>query len=192
MEAPAFHPAMTLIYPFFLIVAARIVDVSMGTLRVSFIARGRKYLAAACGFTEILIWILVVSRVLTGEQHWLAYVAYALGFTLGTLVGMSIEERLAVGWALVRVITHKPVETFTRSLTAAGFGVTQQDARGARGPVQVLVTLMPRKRMSEFQRLLFDFDTSAFYTIEDVRHARDIPPATATAATAAGKVRMPV
>jgi uncharacterized protein YebE (UPF0316 family) len=186
------EPTMQLVIQFLVIVIARIVDVSMGTLRVSFIARGRKILAAACGFTEILIWIVVVSRVLTGEQHWLAYVAYALGFTMGTLVGMFIEEHLAIGWALVRVISSKPVGDFPQKLSAAGFGVTQQDARGARGPVQVLVTLMPRRRLHEFQLLLRDFDPAAFYTIEDVRHARDIPPAYATAATAGGKIRMPV
>jgi len=183
---------MHLAWQFVFIVCARIVDVSMGTLRVSFIARGRKHLAALCGFTEIFIWIAVVSRVLTGEQHVLAYVAYALGFTAGTLAGMSIEEHLAVGWTLVRVITGKPVEGFVQELSAAGFGVTRQEAWGARGPVQVLVILMPRKRLGRFQPMLRDFDPTAFYTIEDVRHARDIPPAYATAATAGGKVRMPV
>lgn len=182
---------MSLAIPFLVIVLARIVDVSMGTLRVSFIARGRKTLAAACGFTEILIWIVVVSRILTGSPHWSAYIAYALGFTCGTYVGMFIEEHLAVGWALVRVVSGKPVGDFPQRLSAAGFGVTRQDAQGARGPVQVLVTLMPRKRLIEFQGLLREFDPTAFYTIEDVRHARDIPPAYATASTAAGKVPMP-
>ena len=176
-----------------LIILARICDVSMGTLRVAFIARGRKYLAAACGFFEVLIWIGVVSRVLTGEQHLFTYIAYAVGFTCGTLVGMFIEEQLAVGWSLVRIITGKPVGEFMQKLSTAGFGVTQQDAQGARGPVQVLVTLMPRKRVDEIQDLLNDFDPEAFYTIEDVRHAREIPLAySPTAATGAGKARMPV
>ena len=174
------------------IIVARICDVSMGTLRVAFIARGRKYLAACCGFVEVFIWICVVSRVLTGEQHLATYVAYALGFTCGTFAGMLIEEHLAVGWSLVRVITNRPVGDLMQKLSATGFGVTQQDGQGARGPVQVLVTLMPRKRLGEFQRMLKEFDATAFYTIEDVRHARDIPPAYATAMTGAGKVRMPV
>lgn len=175
-----------------IIIVARIADVSMGTLRVAFIARGRKYLAAACGFTEVFIWIVVVSRILSGERNFTAYAAYALGFACGTLVGMFIEEHLAVGWSLVRVISNKPVAGFVQTLSAAGFGVTQQDAQGARGPVQVLVALMPRKRVGDFQLLLCQFDPVAFYTIEDVRHARDIPPAYATAATGAGKTRMPV
>ena len=183
---------MNVLLNFALIVLARIVDVSLGTMRVSFIARGRKALAAACGFTEIFIWIAVVSGVLRGDVHVLSYVAYALGFTLGTFVGMSIEERIAVGWSLVRVISARPVAEFVQKLSAAGFGVTQQDAQGARGPVQVLVILMPRRRLVDFRPLLGEFDPNAFYTIEDVRHARDVPPAYATAATAAGKVHMPV
>ena len=183
---------MHLFWPFLLIVVARIADVSMGTLRVAFIARGRKYFAAACGFVEVLIWISVVSRVLSGDRQFFTYVAYATGFACGTLVGMFIEEHLAVGWSLVRVITAKPVGELVRQLSGAGFGVTLQDAMGARGPVQVIVTLMPRKRLDEFQPLLREFDPAAFYTIEDVRHARDIPPVYATAATGAGKARMPV
>lgn len=181
---------MSLAFSFLIIVLARMVDVSMGTLRVSFIARGRKSLAAACGFTEILLWVIVVSRVLTGSPHWTTYIAYALGFTCGTFVGMFIEEHLAVGWALVRVISDKPVGDFLQRLSAAGFGVTRQDAHGARGPVYILVTLMPRKRLIEFKRLLQKFDPTAFYTIEDVRHVRDFPPSYATASTAAGKIPM--
>ena len=184
---------MSFLFPFLLIIVARICDVSMGTLRVAFIARGRKYLAAACGFVEVLIWISVVSRVLTGDQKFLTYVAYALGFASGTLVGMFIEEQLAVGWSLIRIISQKPVEALVQQLSAAGFGVTLQDAQGARGPVQVIVTLMPRKRVGEAQEYLEQFDEDVFYTIEDVRYARDIPLAySATAATGAGKIRMPV
>ena len=183
---------MHLVLPFLLVVVARICDVSMGTLRVAFIARGRKYLAAACGFVEVFIWICVVSRVLSGEREIPIYVAYATGFACGTLVGMFIEEHLAVGWSLVRVITAKPVGELVRQLSAAGFGVTLQDAMGARGPVQVIVTLMPRKRVDEIQDILHAFDPAAFYTIEDVRQARAIPAAYATAATGAGKTRMPV
>ena len=176
-----------------LIIVARICDVSMDTMLVAFIARGRKFFAATCGFIGVLIWIIVVSRILTGKQHWVTYVAYAFGFACGTLVGMFIEEHLAVGWSLVRIITAKSVGNLMQQISTAGFGVTQQDAQGVRGPVQVLVTLMPRKRVGEIQDLINDFDPEAFYTIEDVRHARDIPLAYAggTTAPVAGKVRIP-
>lgn len=123
---------MELLFSALFIVVARIVDVSMSTMRVAFIARGKKYLAATCGFFEILIWITIVGKILTGTQHFVTYVAYALGFSLGTLAGMFLEERLAVGWSLVRVITTKPVEGVMHSVSEAGFGVTLQDGFGAR------------------------------------------------------------
>ena len=183
---------MHLVLPFLLVVVARICDVSMGTLRVAFIARGRKVFAACCGFVEVFIWICVVSRVLSGEREIPIYIAYATGYACGTLVGMFIEEHLAVGWSFVRMITNKPVGLLMQQLSAAGFGFTLQDATGSRGPVQVLVTLLPRKRVGEVRALLESFDPDAFYTVEDVRQARDIPAAYATAATGAGKTRMPV
>ena len=184
--------SMHLVLPFLLVVIARICDVSMGTLRVAFIARGRKVFAACCGFVEVFIWICVVSRVLSGEREIPIYIAYATGYSCGTLVGMFIEEHLAVGWSFVRMITNKPVGLLMQQLSAAGFGFTLQDAMGSRGPVQVLVTLLPRKRVNEVRALLEGFDPDAFYTVEDVRQARDIPAAYATAATGAGKTRMPV
>ena len=178
---------MELMFSALFIVVARIVDVSMSTMRVAFIARGKKYLAATCGFFEILIWITIVGKILTGTQHFVTYVAYALGFSLGTLAGMFLEERLAVGWSLVRVITTKPVEGVMHSVSEAGFGVTLQDGFGARGPVQIMVMLIPRKRLHDLRKILYSFDPEAFYTVEDIRHARDIPAAYATAATGAGK-----
>ncbi len=183
---------MHLLFPFLLVVVARIFDVSMGTLRVSFIARGRKLLAAGCGFTEVFIWICVVSQVLSGERYLAIYVAYATGYACGTLVGMFIEEHLALGWALVNVITTCPADPLMQHLSAAGYGVTRQDAQGTRGPVQMLSILAPRRRVGELRAIVHDHDPDAFYTVSDVRQARDIPAAYATAGTGAGKSRMPV
>lgn len=183
---------MHLLFSALFIIVARVVDVSMSTMRVAFIARGKKYLAASCGFFEILIWITVVGRVLTGNQHFVTYVAYAVGFSCGTLMGMFLEERLAVGWSLVRVITVKPVRGVMQNLSAAGFGVTLQDGFGSRGPVQIMVMLIPRKQLHALRDILTTFDPEAFYTVEDIRHARDIPAAYATAATGAGKTPIPL
>ena len=183
---------MHLLFPFLLVLVARIFDVSMGTMRVAFIARGRKVFAACCGFIEVFIWICVVSQVLSGERHLAIYVAYATGYACGTLVGMFIEEHLAVGLVLVQVITTRPAEPLMQQLSAAGYGVTRQDAQGTRGPVQVLSILASRRRVNDLRAIVHAFDPDAFYTISDVRQARDIPAAYATAGTGAGKSRMPV
>lgn len=174
-----------------LIVMARIMDVGMGTMRVVFISRGRKFLAAACGFIEVLIWIIAISKVLGGIQHWLAYVAYAGGYALGTLVGMWVEERLALGWVVLRLITNRPVDALVAQMSASGFGVTVADAQGAKGPVRIVYTMARRNRLDCLRSLLQQFDPKAFFTIEDAREVSQSWPAYATARTGAGKARRP-
>ncbi|HEX2991004.1 MAG TPA: DUF5698 domain-containing protein, partial [Anaerolineales bacterium] len=80
-----------------IIFLTRVLDVTLGTLRIIFISRGRKYLAPLLGFIEVLIWITVVSQIIGGASNFAAYFAYAAGFAVGNYVGMWIEERLAIG-----------------------------------------------------------------------------------------------
>jgi hypothetical protein len=72
----------------------RLTDVTLGTMRIIFVARGRKYLAPLLGFIEVFIWITVVSQIVRGAQNIVAYLAYAAGFAVGNYVGMIVEERL--------------------------------------------------------------------------------------------------
>jgi len=177
--------------PLLLIVIARIMDVSMGTLRVVFISRGRQRLAAVCGFVEVLIWIIAISQVLSGIQHWFSYIAYAGGYALGTLTGMWLEEKMALGWVMFRLITNRATDEFVAQLRAAGFGVTVVNAQGSQGPVRVVFTMVRRKRVLELRDLLEQFDPKAFFTIEDVREVFQLWPGFATARTGAGKMPMP-
>ncbi len=174
----------------FLIVAARIMDVSMGTLRVVFISRGRKRLAAVCGFFEVFIWIVAISQVLSGVQHWLAYFAYAGGYAIGTLVGMWLEEKLAIGWVVVRLITNRPATGLLEQLSQAGFGATLVPAQGSQGPVQIVFMMVRRNRVPALRALLAQFDSAAFFTIEDLRDVREDWPSLAVARTSAGKLPM--
>jgi hypothetical protein len=87
---------------------ARFVDVTLGTMRIIFLSRGRKFLAPALGFVEVFIWITVVSQIVGGAQNnLLAYFAYAAGFAVGNYVGMVIEEKLAIGTLVIRAIFPK-------------------------------------------------------------------------------------
>ena len=79
-----------------LIFAARIVDVSLGTIRTICVVNGRRHVALVLGFFEILVWIFAVSKVIGDLQHPVLAVAYALGFATGNFVGITIEKRLAL------------------------------------------------------------------------------------------------
>ena len=100
-----------------LIVAARVTDVSMGTLRVVFIGRGMAVPAALVGFVESLVWLLAVSQILKHLTLPLYYVAYAGGFALGNYVGLRIESWMALGNVVVRVITNQSTEALAAVFT---------------------------------------------------------------------------
>ncbi|MDY0211644.1 MAG: DUF2179 domain-containing protein [Desulfuromonadaceae bacterium] len=160
----------------FLIFLARILDVSISTLRITFVSRGMKYIAAPLGFIETLIWVIAIAQVMQHLNSWTTYVAYALGFAMGNYVGLLIEERLAVGSLIIRTIVREDVPGLTKALWEAGFGVTTVDARGETGPVRVIFTIAKRRNLEKVINLIKGFDPNAFYTIEDVRFFHETMP----------------
>jgi uncharacterized protein YebE (UPF0316 family) len=169
---------LTLVGVPILIFIARILDVSIGTLRITFVSRGLKYLAAPLGFIEMLIWVLAISQVMQHLNSWTTYIAYALGFGMGNYVGLLLEERLAVGSLIIRTITpHQEAPGLTSALWQEGFGVTSVDARGETGPVKVIFTIARRRNLEQVITLIKKFDPNAFYTIEDVRFFHETMPA---------------
>ncbi len=150
---------------------ARIIDVSVGTLRIIFLTRGMKYLAALLGFFESLIWIIAISQIMTNVNNWMAYLAFAGGFASGNVVGIWLEEKIALGTLIVRIITRHEADQLVPELRAAGFGVTNIPAEGEHGPVQAIFTIVRRKALPEVIKLIRQHNPNAFYTIEDVRFA---------------------
>jgi uncharacterized protein YebE (UPF0316 family) len=152
-----------------LIFCARICDVSIGTMRIIFVSKGKRNIAPLLGFFEVLIWIIVVSRVMQNLDNYVNYVAYAAGFATGNFVGMLIEERLAVGVQLIRVITHQQGPELVRLLNSEGFGATVVEAQGAREKVALIYTIVPRNDLAQVIGIINGFNPRVFYTIEDVR-----------------------
>jgi len=153
------------------IFAARSVELAIGTLRIVFIAQGRTALASMSGFVEVLIWILVVSQALQNLANPLCVVAYAGGFASGHVVGIRIEERLAMGLRLVRIILRDQAEELVAELRSRDFGVTVASAEGSQGPVKVLFTVVRRRHLARVLQAVRRHNPQAFFTIEDVRQA---------------------
>jgi len=154
--------------PLFVFVA-RILDVSIATLRITFISRGLKYLAAPLGFIESLIWVLAISQVMQHLDSWFTYFAFALGFGVGNYVGLLLEEQLAIGNLIIRTITREEAPELPQALWQAGFGVTSLDARGEKGPVKIIFTVAKRRSVKKVIQLIKKYNPKAIYTIEDVR-----------------------
>ena len=155
-----------------LVFFARVIDVTLGTLRIIFISRGKKYLAPLLGFVEVFIWIAVVSQIVRGVNDLVTYLAYAAGFAAGNFVGMYIEDRLAIGTQVMRIIIPNGAEALTQNLHDAGYGVTQVDGQGANGPVKLIYTVVKRKDIPLVLGIIHQTHPHAFLSIEDVRSAQ--------------------
>ena len=158
-----------------LIVLARMTDVSLGTLRTVFIVGGHRFVAWMIGFVEILIWVVVVSRVIANLDNFYYALAYAFGFAMGTYIGMTIERRLAIGEQVVRIFSRQG-EKLATVFRAAGFGVTVFDGRGKDGPIQLLFIELPRRKVPRLETWLEDLDPGCYYIVDDVRYAGVLRP----------------
>jgi len=152
---------------------ARFVDVTLGTLRIIFLSRGRKLLAPMLGFVEVFIWITVVSQIVGNtKNNFIAYFAYAAGFAIGNYVGMLIEEKLAIGTLVVRVILPKKKNSLVDNLHKEGYGVTFVKGQGGSGPVIIVFTIVMRKELEKVVRIIEDTSPKAFFTVEELRSVR--------------------
>lgn len=149
---------------------ARIADVTLGTLRIMFVAKGMKHIAPIIGFFEIFIWVLAISRIFQDLENWAAYIAYAGGFATGNYLGMLLEERLALGHEMIRVVTKSEAENLVDILKVKGFGVTYIQATGVEGAVGVVYIIVKRSMVKDVLKLINNYNPKAFYTIEEIKY----------------------
>jgi len=156
-----------------LIFFSRIVDVTLDTLRIVFISKGDKYYAPILGFFEVLIWLIAITRIMQNLDNVACYIAYAAGFAAGNYIGLIIEERLAFGVQMFRIITQKEATSLIKSLSEKGYGVTSIEAKGNSGLVHVIFSVVKRTESQKIIELINRFNPNAFYSIEDVRHINE-------------------
>jgi len=147
----------------------RVFDMTFDTLRVLLVIRGRKALAWTLGFAQSAIWVVAISSVLRHVDNVWNVVGYAGGFATGTVIGMWIEERLAIGHGHVRVISPHRGSALADAIRASGYAVTELAARGKDGTVAVLTCSVRRRDISRVTRQAHAIDPEAFVTVEDVR-----------------------
>ena len=169
MDAWVFSSVLLPLFIFF----ARIADVTLGTMRIILVNRGMKYAAPALGFLEILIWLLAIGQIFSNVTNYVNYVAYASGFAAGNYIGILVEEKIAMGLAVVRIITQRDATSLIGTLRSSGYGVTVMDAQGMAGPGKVIFTVVRRKNVPDVVRKVHEISPKAFYSVEDVRHAAE-------------------
>lgn len=170
MSAEGFDYFSWVIMPL-IIFGARICDVTFGTLRHVFIAKGFKNLAPIFGFFEVLIWILVIKEIIISANNWACYLGWAFGFATGNYLGLRIEERLALGLQIIRIITNQDCSHLIEILKNENHGITVVEGQGAKGPVKMIFTIAKRKNIQHIEELIELYTPGAFYSVEDVKNS---------------------
>ncbi|ADK80322.1 DUF2179 domain-containing protein [Sediminispirochaeta smaragdinae] len=152
-----------------LIFFARIADVTIGTMRIVFVARGQKLIAPLLGFFEVLIWLIALTKIMQNLGNPVTYFAYGAGFAMGNFIGITLEARLAFGMCIIRTITRQDAHDVVEKLRDEGYGVTVIDANGNFGKVSVFYSVVKRSHIDHFVGIIKSYNPKAFYTIEDVR-----------------------
>lgn len=159
----------------------RTVDVGIGTVRIVLLGRGKRGTAAALGFAESLIWVIAVSRVLEGLDDPLRMVAFAAGFAAGTYAGSMVEEWLAIGQSLVRIVAPVQTDQVAPLLREQGFGATVFNGDGLDGEIRLTMSVVPRKRVTQVAELIRHANPDAYVTVDQTasidlaaRHNRDV------------------
>ena len=156
-----------------LIFFARICDVSIGTMRIIFVSKGKRNIAPILGFFEVLIWITAISKIMENLDHYINFIAYAAGFATGNFVGMIIEEKLAMGILMVRVFAYEKGNEMVKNLNEQGFGATVVEAHGAREKIDLIYSIVKRNELANVLSIITNLNPKAFYTIEDIKSVNE-------------------
>jgi uncharacterized protein YebE (UPF0316 family) len=152
-----------------LIALARIMDVTVGTLRLIFVARGYKNLAPVLGFVEVIIWLVAISQIFQHLDNIMCYIGYGAGFAAGNYIGIHLAEKMSLGTVVIRIIAKKDTTDLINILREANYGVTTVDAEGKAGPVRIIFSIVKRKDLRDALELVNHHNPHAFYTIEEVQ-----------------------
>jgi uncharacterized protein YebE (UPF0316 family) len=165
-------PSLSMVVAFLTIFVLRIVGVTLATVRLLVMMRGKKMLSASIGFFEVLVYVLAVGPVINNLSNVWNLLGYCLGFAIGTLVGMGLEERLALGYASVRIVSTCRGNALADAIRGAGYGATLEWGQGRDGAVAMVIATVRRKEVDAICALTDQVDPDAFVTIEETRTIR--------------------
>ncbi len=166
------YPLFTWVILPILICLARISDQSIGTLRLILVSKGYRKLAPILAFFESLIWLLAVSQILKHLDNWVTFFAYGLGFAIGNYVGIVLEERLSLGNVIVRIFQKTDYSELKNYMNSHNIGYSIIDAEGRMGELKIIFSIISRKSLPEFIRVIEETIPDAFYSIEEVKDVK--------------------
>lgn len=155
-----------------LIFALRVFGIAISTLRVLVMMRGKKIASFVAGFFEVLAYVIAIAAVVNNLDNVWNVLGYCLGFSVGTVVGMILDERTASGYTNVRIISRYQAQRIIEQIHTAGYGATVGWGHGRGGTVGMILAIVRRKEAEELCAIAERVDPNAFITIEDARAVR--------------------
>lgn len=152
---------------------ARVLDVSINTIRIIYVMAGKKYMATLLGFFESLIWLVAIRQIFNHLDNIYSYIAYPAGFAVGILVGMRIEEKIALGKLIIRIISKENIAPFKQFLIEKDLRYSMIQSEGTTGEESILFTVIKREQLEEIEAALRNSIPNAFYTVESVKAANE-------------------
>lgn len=150
----------------------RVFGIAVSTLRVLAMMRGKKAAAFVAGFFEVLTYVIAIAEVVNNLDNIWNILGYCLGFSVGTVAGMVLDDRTASGFANVRIISRYKAQNIVEEIHNAGYGATVGWGHGRGGTVGMIVAVVRRKEAERLCNLAEGVDPNAFITIEDTRTVR--------------------
>ncbi len=154
-----------------LIFFLRILDVSVGTIKLLYIVHGRRSVAVVLALIESSIWLTAAGLVFSQLDNLWNAAGFATGFATGTAVGMTIERWIGAGHVLIRIVSRDEAVDWLLALREAGFGLTSVQGEGSEGIVKVVLLVARRKRTGEALKIIQDLEPEAFVTVDPISHA---------------------
>ena len=151
----------------FIIFLLRLVDMCLDTLRMLFVVRGQRLIVWILGVTTSIIYIVAISNVLSGKNHPFTILCYGVGYATGNVLGMRIEERLAIGFKQINIVSQNKGQEIADALREQGYGVTELVGKGMNGTVDVVSTSVKRKQAKDVRKIVLELDQNAFITEDD-------------------------
>lgn len=158
---------MNLFYLCIKIFAARIIDVSMNTIRTVYIVKGKRMISTIIAFFEVLIWFEVARTALNTEiNSFFIPISYASGYATGTYIGTLISTKFIKGHYTVTVISNKINQNKIKEIKKAGFGITSIQTETNS---KYLIIEINKKELNNLKVLIKSFDANAFIYINETK-----------------------
>ena len=155
-----------------LIMLLRIADVTIGTFRTILVVQGKKYTAGLAGFFEVLIWIFAMRYIVGHMDNTLNLIGYALGFAFGNILGITLEQKVALGYVQLNIISKYNTDDIADALRMSKFGTTILPGEGASGGVSILLVIIRRRDFEKVMKLIESIDKDCFVTVQHSRPYR--------------------